>query len=537
MKKIFTLIATVFLAMSANAQEVGLFDYTEAYVDGQEITTANAKLTLGNDMKGWKVTATKVSADGALADFGKTLTVKTDDGDVEQFSVVTLTGQNNPKDQAESGKGSGVNYSDGKTSGRLPQNGSYFIFHANKGGKVKIGIILNLDKAFYLVDATEAMTSIEGYIEVPLPEANLHNYVMKNDAGKVVELADDNDGKGGKIVAEKVTGTIEFDVVAGHDYYYFCSGSKLGSFGYIFTPSSSDTPVASEVDKYVAISAEGLAPEFAVIVGDGNVATNVVDNNSVVKVELPNITLEAVASATPKDVTKDAITSWNDVKWEKKNQGDISFDYILGTGVCYTSWAYEEIIRDGEPTGEYRILIGNDDNGWPNFYVTDGSHGLPISGLYYKYTPKVNGTLKMGIWMNKGNRRLFVVPSDTKATIDYQVEGYINGQNGEDGKKKYLTNDEIRVLGTDPYVMGAGNQPFWGYVIVGLEAGKDYYIFSQNAQVGFQGFEFTTGGTDGIENVQVVKVQNNKIYNLQGQVVGDDYKGIVIKNGKKFLKK
>ena len=110
MKKIFTLIATVFLAMSANAQEVGLFDYTEAYVDGQEITTDNAKLILGNDMKGWKVTATKVSADGALADFGKTLTVKTDDGDVEQFSVVTLTGQNNPKDQAESGKGSSVNY-------------------------------------------------------------------------------------------------------------------------------------------------------------------------------------------------------------------------------------------------------------------------------------------------------------------------------------------------------------------------------------------------------------------------------------------
>ena len=73
--------------------------------------------------------------------------------------------------------------------------------------------------------------------------------------------------------------------------------------------------------------------------------------------------------------------------------------------------------------------------------------------------------------------------------------------------------------------------------VSGLEAGKDYYIFSQNAQVGFQGFEFTTGGTDGIENVQVVKVQNNKIYNLQGQVVGDDYKGIVIKNGKKFLKK
>ena len=84
--------------------------------------------------------------------------------------------------------------------------------------------------------------------------------------------------------------------------------------------------------------------------------------------------------------------------------------------------------------------------------------------------------------------------------------------------------------------MGAGNQPFWGYVTVDLEAGKEYYIFSQNAQVGFQGFEFTTGST-GIENVQFEKVQQNKFYNLQGQAVSKDYKGIVIKNGKKYLNK
>ena len=184
------------------------------------------------------------------------------------------------------------------------------------------------------------------------------------------------------------------------------------------------------------------------------------------------------------------------------------------------------------------MLIGTDDNGWPNFYVTDGSHGLPISGLYYKYTPKVNGTLKMGVWMNKGNRRLFVVPSDTKAAIDYQVEGYINGQNGEDGKKKYLTNDEIRALGSDPYVMGAGNQPFWGYVTVGLEAGKDYYIFSQNAQVGFQGFEFTPDGSASIKDVNAFNQddQNAPVFNLAGQQVSNGFRGIVVKNGKKFIK-
>lgn len=340
--------------------------------------------------------------------------------------------------------------------------------------------------------------------------------------------------------------TKKISLQAGKTYTVWARGTTLNYYGMKFEAAGGQggnegqggEQGGGSTVSYVATTADGLAPEFAAVVGEGNVATNVVDNNSIVKVELENITLEAVGSATPKEVAKDAINSWNDVKWERKNQGDIDFSYIAGTGVCYTSWAYEEIVRDGEPTGEYRILIGNDDNGWPNFYVTDGSHGLPISGLYYKYTPKVNGTLKMGVWMNKGNRRLFVVPSDTKAAIDYKVEGYINGQNGEDGKKKYLSNDEIRALGSDPYVMGAGNQPFWGYVIVNLEAGKDYYVFSQNAQVGFQGFEFTTGDGTGVREIVAVKNDANApVYNLAGQRVSPNTKGILIKNGKKFINK
>lgn len=45
--------------------------------------------------------------------------------------------------------------------------------------------------------------------------------------------------------------------------------------------------------------------------------------------------------------------------------------------------------------------------------------------------------------------------------------------------------------------------------------------------------------TDGISNVvsEGTKLTDGKIYNLAGQLVGDDYKGIVIQNGKKWLKK
>lgn len=45
------------------------------------------------------------------------------------------------------------------------------------------------------------------------------------------------------------------------------------------------------------------------------------------------------------------------------------------------------------------------------------------------------------------------------------------------------------------------------------------------------------GGTTGIDNVENVKANDGKMYNLRGQRVDESYKGIVIVNGKKFLKK
>ena len=44
-------------------------------------------------------------------------------------------------------------------------------------------------------------------------------------------------------------------------------------------------------------------------------------------------------------------------------------------------------------------------------------------------------------------------------------------------------------------------------------------------------------GSTGISTVKAQKAQNNVIYNLAGQKVGKDYKGIVIMNGKKFMQK
>ena len=50
-------------------------------------------------------------------------------------------------------------------------------------------------------------------------------------------------------------------------------------------------------------------------------------------------------------------------------------------------------------------------------------------------------------------------------------------------------------------------------------------------------YVINNGGTGtGIETVTTVRTANNKTYNLQGIEVGDGYKGVVIKNGKKIVR-
>ena len=68
-------------------------------------------------------------------------------------------------------------------------------------------------------------------------------------------------------------------------------------------------------------------------------------------------------------------------------------------------------------------------------------------------------------------------------------------------------------------------------------ATETYYIFCKSTQVGFGGFEFTAG-TNGISEIAAEKTDANApVYNLAGQRVSKNAKGILIQNGKKFIAK
>lgn len=334
---------------------------------------------------------------------------------------------------------------------------------------------------------------------------------------------------------------------------------------------------SGDVEKYVAAPDGALAAEFAAVV-DGENATNVVDGKSVVTITTANVTVEAVGGATPanvdggaQDITPGSVVdaethryevasvgTWNNVTWKNgNNKTDINDEagtklyFVIGSGNPYVKMYAEEIYTDDAPTGRYRAAYD---------YYKPGMD-MPQVGLYYKFTTKVDGKMKVQVWANKGNRNTYLINGQTKEAVAYQATGYVNGQKvvNENNEKvlnaegqemmRLFTPEEIQErhnakkvgedgVDTAPYVIDEGGQAFWGWIIFDAKAGVDYWLFQDSSQVGFGGFEFTTGDGTGVREIIAVKNDANApVYNLAGQRVSPNTKGILIKNGKKFINK
>ena len=76
-----------------------------------------------------------------------------------------------------------------------------------------------------------------------------------------------------------------------------------------------------------------------------------------------------------------------------------------------------------------------------------------------------------------------------------------------------------------------------GTVTINAVAGGTYYVLAAGTKLGFYGFKFTSG-TSGILNINASEAANEgATFNLLGQKVASNAKGLVIKNGKKFINK
>ena len=360
---------------------------------------------------------------------------------------------------------------------------------------------------------------------------------------------------------------------------------------------------------YDAVTSEGThASEFAAVVEavmkkdepekvDYYKATNAADGQSVVTITKGAATVTAVGGTTPanrvdpedplanvgQDITigdvidADAhtykiasVNSWDVIKWNLGSQGDINFSYIVGSGVPYVDIYAKENSKDNVWAGNYKAEY--------TYYEPDGSKGMPLTGLYYKFTTTAKGAFKVKVFVNKGDRFTYVVNASTMKAQDLYASGYINGVNDAEGKKKLLSVAEVNaehekyiysdynnavkkneeepgtytqaeldakkaacdeLAVTRKYVIGNGKQNFWGWLTFDVDAGEEYWVFQQSSQLGFAGFEFVEGGKaselidTSIKTIPTAEPSDNAIYNLSGQRVDDSYKGVVIQDGKK----
>ncbi|MBR6900305.1 MAG: hypothetical protein IKN29_08495 [Bacteroidales bacterium] len=302
---------------------------------------------------------------------------------------------------------------------------------------------------------------------------------------------------------------------------------------------------AQAQDVYESVVGGSLAPEFAAVAGAaGGVANNAADGKSIITFTKGKATVTAVGGTTPaNDPDKGSgaqqitignpvegkenvyeiasVKAWNDIKWEVKNQGDIDFWYVAGTGNPYVGIYAKQNSKDGD-------LLPDNYSADYVYYEPDGSAGMPITGLYYKFTATAKGAFKVKVWANKGNRKTFVVDAKTMKAQPLYASGHINGVN-ENGQKKLLsvaqvdsvhhvyiygdyekavadggkTEEELAQMKADAdakaiecaYVIGNGNQNFWGWLTFDVEPGEEYWVFQHSSQIGFGGFEFYEGGS------------------------------------------
>ncbi len=224
------------------------------------------------------------------------------------------------------------------------------------------------------------------------------------------------------------------------------------------------------------------------------------------------------AQSLPENVYPIKDITWGDITWKngnnKKDKDNNDMFFLMGTGNGYENVYCEYFVSEdsgNEVSRPYYTYINYE----------EGQTGLPGYGLYYKFTPSATGTIKICVWVNKNFRKTFVVKASTGVPltpyVDYQFEGYVNGQNTNTdqpqideatGQQKvdndgnpvwvqaptFFTAEEIKARhdeqGSNLYVIDKGNQAVWGWLTFNVEAGESYVVYQQSSQIGFGGFEF-----------------------------------------------
>ena len=269
---------------------------------------------------------------------------------------------------------------------------------------------------------------------------------------------------------------------------------------------------------------------------------------STITATVDGITMTGVS--TPNSLSKkDVDEGKTQVYWELKGSVDGNDAFI--TDLCAPQFA-QYLMPKGNPGFQHWEFYEFNSDGDEVFRAYDtywepGATAMPAKGAYYKFAATKSGDLRVAIFGNKNANPTYIVdeatlqpmaPATVKVSIYYQNTTFVYEGSVDEGTAKYFNVGEQ----AEDYVLQhtngvTQNRQVLGYLDFAIEAGKTYWLFNPKSQIGIYGFYFAEGGETGIANMKKEMESDAPRYNLAGQKVGNDYKGVVIQNGRKMIQK
>lgn len=150
--------------------------------------------------------------------------------------------------------------------------------------------------------------------------------------------------------------------------------------------------------------------------------------------------------------------------------------------------------------------------------------GAEPTGCVYKFETVKAGSVTVGIQLG-GTKGFHILDAEFAevAPASYNLPSAKDGES-----QKFTLNEK-----NENIIAAKSN----GIVTLNVAAGGTYYVLAAGTKLGFYGFKYTIGTGTGISSVNAAAAKKDgKTYNMAGQEVSSSAKGIVIKNGKKYVK-
>ena len=207
------------------------------------------------------------------------------------------------------------------------------------------------------------------------------------------------------------------------------------------------------------------------------------------------------------------------------------------------SWGADDIAEKGTLNGktfgeDFKLTITDTADGG-KLSIDENSAYFGDADNQIKFTHR----LKTGGKSDSKNNMTLTIPSDGTLKVYVRTgsnsatdRNLVLSQSGTELYNKVVQeSDAVKVKGLDTKEPDKETNVY-PIISVSVKAGTVDVTYPTNS-LNFYGFEFI--GTTGIqETIAPAKViSNGAIYNLAGQKVNENYKGIVIKNGKKYIQK